>query len=137
MKKSFLELSNWLIQHADVEEVQIELLPKSYWDAIMFNILHGYIKNNSKLDLNSLEFVVYRLLDTDKNEVYNQSLKVIHEEFVYVVFEKHTGIISSNCNRLQIELILAQGINHEDLLQKSVAYQTYLTFLHFYQNGEY
>lgn len=59
------------------------------------------------------------------------------DDRIYVVFEKGTGYIRSNNNKLLLELFLERGVSQYDFDNDTNWLRSYLFYLESYSNGEY
>lgn len=49
--------------------------------------------------------------------------------WIYVLVEKQTGEIDSNCSKLTLDLYVYRGLSKRDLLQKNLEYTIYVNYL--------
>ena len=97
------------------------------------NAVNAITNQKTKANKEDLEFVCFKVEDSK----YKLILDVTHEEFIYVIIERKTGYILSNCNELYFELVLTRGVTQEDIDSHTMYMQYYLHCLRAYQGKEY
>ena len=77
------------------------------------------------------------MLPTEKNRAYNAALKSTGEKYIYVIFERNTGYISTNSAQLQLELSVEQGVSQYDYDNDTDMFLYYITCLDRLKKEEY
>lgn len=83
-----------------------------------------------KLEEKDLEIQILTIKENKKSKEYY--LKMDDNEQIYVIFEKNTGYIESNCNLLFLELYIERGINVDDYNSENDFCKAYLSYLECY-----
>lgn len=121
--KTPAELRTWLEEHLDLEPEPLEGVSQTRLWAMRHNI-----ESSLGIDGSDLEFVAYRILDTERNAPYlveGKSARVgIFEP--RVLMELTTGYLETTSNRLFDEYVVARGVSEQDLAEKSHRLLDYL-----------
>lgn len=139
-EKSVEELIDFLKGKVDIAESAITELFKSIFEHIIQNAVHG-ILNQKNLTANELNFIVYKVLKNNRSNSYYQShVRIVdhcEDATIYVVFEKRTGSIYSNNNKLFLELSIERGVSQYDFDNDTSLLKGYLFYVDSYFKGEY
>lgn len=132
-QKSIDDLVGWLRRKTTVTKIDFSCFSKSLITMISNNAVNAITNQKTKANKEDLEFVCFKVEDSK----YKLILDVTHEEFIYVIIERKTGYILSNCNELYFELVLTRGVTQEDIDSHTMYMQYYLHCLRAYQGKEY
>lgn len=108
-EKSIEELENWLKERLDVQQIPLTSFTEFFVSQLHTWAASHASNENTPADPDKFQFVCYRLLDTARNAEYNQYTFCTHEPYIYVIFEKTTGYLYSNCTKLNLELFAERG----------------------------
>lgn len=136
-QKNILELHGWLSSHFNIEEFPLTEFSNSFIKQLYFSVANAITNEKLRLKAEQFQFVSYRLLPTDKNCVYNAVLHKIGEKYIYVIFEKNTGYISTNNAQLHLELSVEQGVSQYDYDNNTDIFLYYITCIDRLQKKEY
>ena len=100
--KDVSDLCSWLNGHLDIEEFPFTEFSNSFINQLNFSAVNAITNQKLKLTAEQFQFVSYRLLPTEKNRAYNAALKSTGEKYIYVIFERNTGYISTNLSLIHI-----------------------------------
>ena len=89
------------------------------------------IETNLGIDGSDLEFIAYRILDTERNAPYLVEGKCVRAGIFEprILMELSTGYLETTSNRLFDEYIVERGISEKDLAEKSYRLLDYLFHL--------
>lgn len=135
--KDVSDLCSWLNSHLDIEEFPFTEFSNSFINQLNFSAVNAITNQKLKLTAEQFQFVSYRLLPTEKNRVYNASLGNTGEKYIYVIFERNTGYISTNNALLQLELSVEQGVSQYDYDNNTDIFLYYITCLERLKKKEY
>ena len=135
--KDISDLCSWLIGHLDIEEFPFTEFSNSFINQLNFSAVNAITNQKLKLTAEQFQFVSYRLLPTEKNRAYNAALKSTGEKYIYVIFERNTGYISTNSAQLQLELSVEQGVSQYDYDNDTDMFLYYITCLDRLKKEEY
>ena len=124
--KSPEELRVWLEGHIDVERMPLgEVSQTSLW-AMRHNI-----EIQLGIDGSELEFVVYRILPTERNAPYLVEGKCVRVGIFEprVLMELTTGYLETTSNRLFDEYVVERSVSEKDLAEKNYRLLDYLFHL--------
>jgi len=107
--KPISELVELLETQVDLKKIALSDLPGHALQTAMLNATHCILNKDLQLKYDNMSFIAFQVIKNDKSRQYCSD--VSQEKFIYVIFEKHTGYISSNSNRLFLELELARGVS--------------------------
>lgn len=140
-EKSVEELIDYLKGKVDIVEIATSELIPSIFQYIKFNVVNCMRNHDLNLTASDLNLLAYKLIKNNNNTSYYQEFKHISNDYeydiIYVVFEKRTGYINSNCNKLLLELFIEQGISQYDYDHDTILLTGYISYLHKYSYGEY
>lgn len=141
-EKSVEKLIDFLKGKVDIEEIAITELMQSIIQSITYNVIHSLRNQELNLTAGELIFFAYKLSKSNKNSPYYQLdfanlSKDPEKDMIYVVFEKKTGVIHSNCNKLLKELFIEQGVSQYDYDNETSLLYGYLHYLDSYFQGHY
>ena len=124
--KSPKELRVWLEGRVDVERLPLEEVSQTRLWAMRYNI-----ETNLGIDGSDLEFIAYRILDTERNAPYLVEGKCVRAGIFEprILMELSTGYLETTSNRLFDEYIVERGISEKDLAEKSYRLLDYLFHL--------
>ena len=128
--KSFEETLKWLSEKVDIIEIPLSSFTNFFLESQKFNAVNAITNNNLHLSSEDFEFIAYKLLSTSKNEAYNKKL-------VYILFELRTGYVISNSAKLQLEIVIQQGIGQYDYENNTEYLLYYISCLDRLKNKEY
>lgn len=112
-KKQTFELVDFLKNQVDVREIKLNDLPGNVAKMVIFNAVHCILNNDLQLNSKDMSFLVFQIIKNEKSYKYFTD-KGQRGKFVYIVFEEHTGYISSNSNQLFLEFELARGVTQHE-----------------------
>lgn len=124
--KSLEELRAWLEGHLDVEREPLEEVSQTRLWAMRHNI-----EANLGIDGSDLEFIAYRILDTERNATYLEEGKCVRVGIFEpsILMELTTGYLETTSNRLFDEYVVERGVSQEDLTEKTYRLADYLFHL--------
>lgn len=126
-QKSISELYAWLNNHLDIDEFPLTEFSNSFVKQLKLSAAKAITNAELNLAVEQLQFVAYRLLLSEKNSAYNEVLCESKAKFIYVIFEKRTGYISTNNSQLLLELSVEQGISQYDYDNTTSRFLYYIT----------
>ena len=133
--KSFEETLKWLSEKVDIIEIPLSSFTNFFLESQKFNAINAITNNNLHLSSEDFEFIAYKLLSTSKNEAYNEKLE--DEKFVYILFELRTRYVISNSAKLQLEIVIQQGIGQYDYENNTEYLLYYISCIDRLKNKEY
>lgn len=98
------------------------------------NITSCILNKRLELEENDLDIQIVTIIQNKKSKEYY--LKMDDKEQIYVIFEKNTGYIESNCNHLFLELSIERGIHVDDYNSENDFCKAYLSYLECYSENE-
>lgn len=124
--KSPEELRTWLEGHLDVERLPLEEILQTRLWAMRHNI-----EANLGIDGSDLDFISYRILDTERNAAYLVEGKCVRAGIFEprILMELTTGYLETTSNRLFDEYVVERGVSEKDLAEKSCRLLDYLLHL--------
>ena len=124
--KSPEELRVWLEGRLDVERMPLEEVSQTSLWAMRRNI-----ELQLGIDGSELEFVAYRILDTERNAPYLAEGKCVRVGIFNprILMELTTGYLETTSNRLFDEYVVERGVSEKDLAEKSYRLLDYLFHL--------
>lgn len=125
-RKDFIQFVNWLQKKVVVKQVDLSTFSASFVEHLVCNAINSITNLEIRANRDELDFICYRLENVAHNEAYNDVLKITHERFVYVIFEKKTGYILSNSGKLQLESVIAWGVTQKDKDTNSIYMKYYI-----------
>ena len=132
-KSTDQELVQWLVRKVDVEQIDLSFFSSHFVEHLYFNASHAITNHVPALNPEDFCFAAYRLLDSTRNNVYNQSLAETHEEFVYFILERKTGYILCNSPQLFMEGMVKRGIGPEEYENEPAFLMYYLDCIETYR----
>lgn len=85
----------------------------------------------NKIAVDDMDFLIYEIAKDERSSSYYQE----HEKLfltvnpISFIIETNTGYLYSNCNKLQLHMILFQGISQEDIDNNTGDLSLYLRLL--------
>ncbi|NCE65235.1 hypothetical protein D1159_11770 [Pseudoflavonifractor sp. 524-17] len=128
-QKDIAELLEWLQEKYVVSEIKLADFSKSFGKHLVYNAVHAVTNQKLMLEERELQFICYRVEKAAHNSEYDYILESTYGEYIYVIIEKNTGYILSNCNKLYLELVIARGVTKEDIDNNTMYMQYYLDCL--------
>lgn len=122
------ELIKLLRNQVDIMAIPIHTLPTHTMNFLCFNAVHCILNETLQIKTEDLSFQIFHIAENDKSTCYYRSMPSMDKP-VYVVFEEHTGYISSNSNQLFIELELAQGVSQCEYDTEGNRFRTLISHL--------
>ena len=124
--KSPEELRVWLEGHLDVERMPLEKVSQTRLWAMRYNI-----ETQLGIDGSELEFVAYRILDTERNAPYLEEGKCVRVGIFEprILMELTTGYLETTSNRLFDEYVVERGVSEKDLAEENYRLLDYLLHL--------
>ena len=124
--KSPEELRVWLEGHLDVERMPLEKVSQTRLWAMRY-----IIETQLGIDGSELEFVAYRILDTERNAPYLEEGKCVRVGFFEprILMELTTGYLETTSNRLFDEYVVERGVSEKDLAEENYRLLDYLLHL--------
>ncbi|MDR3586982.1 MAG: hypothetical protein P4L59_16970 [Desulfosporosinus sp.] len=142
-EKSTEELINFLKDKVDVVEIDTTEFSRFFMERHIINIVHCVRNQELKLTANDLNIIAFNIIKDNRSNSYYQCRPVQRiankhkNDMIYVVFEKRTGYIHSNSNKLLLELFIERGISQYDYDNDTNLLHSYLFYLDSYSKGEY
>lgn len=106
------ELIDCLMEMVDVNEISLSNLPGFALQNAYFNATNCILNADLKLAPSDLSFVAYNVIRNDKRDKYISNS--LENELLFVIFEKQTGYVSSNSDRLFLDLELVRGVSRRE-----------------------
>ena len=124
--KTPTEMHVWLEGHLDVERMPLEDVSQTSLWAMRRNI-----ELQLGIDGAELEFVAYRILDTERNAPYLVEGKCVRVGTFNpsILMELTTGYLETTSNRLFDEYVVERGVTEKDLTEKNYRLLDYLFHL--------
>lgn len=111
--KSSAELIEYLKQKAEIKEILPSDLPGKIMQTAVDNASHCILNENLQLKADDMSFLVFQVIQGKNSSPYYSDISQ-DEDFIYVIFERSTGYITSNSNQLFLELELARGVTQHE-----------------------
>lgn len=118
-----------IIKHV-LDTLPATIVPISSIDPIIVNCFIKTLSNNPmvlsagiKPDITTCQLI--KIHPTTQYTSYFSSTY----QWIYVLVEKQTGELDSNCSKLALDLYVYRGISSEDLLEKSMEFTIYINYL--------
>ena len=124
--KSPEELRVWLEGRLDAERLPLEGVSQTRLWAMRYNI-----ETNLGIDGSELEFVAFRILETERNAPYLAEGECVRVGIFEprILMELTTGYLETTSNRLFDEYVVERGISEKDLAEKNYRLLNYLFHL--------
>lgn len=124
--KSPEELRVWLEERLDFEREPMEEVSQTRLWAMRYNI-----EANLGIDGSDLDFIAYRIMDTERNAPYLVEGKCVRVGIFEprILIELTTGYLETTSNRLFDEYVVECGVSERDLSEKTASLQNYLFHL--------
>lgn len=138
-KKTPSDLADWIKTKFDVKLISFSKFSDAFFSSIKFNALHAITNKYLCLSEGDFEFVLYQIIENEKSNVYYDSfdLRNAGEEFIFIILERKTGYVFTNHNKLQLELVMEQGISQYDYDNETDVFVNYLSCIDRINKGEY
>ena len=98
------------------------------------NVLHSYSNQKLALSESDFEYRVFKIINNQKSKDYYNGFHQPQIDGLFVVLEINTGYIYTNSNRLQLELMIWQGICKYHFTNETMVYWGYLNLYEHYEN---
>lgn len=107
--KSTFELIKVLKSNYNIQEISYKDVDPVFWEHSVFDNLESL--QNGK----TYQFCVFKVIrDSKSRKIYRLWDEIVESDYIFVIFEKLTGYITSNCNQLLLFLIIKRGIEKYD-----------------------
>lgn len=137
--KTTEELCSLLKQRFSTVEEDLNAINQTFLECNIRTALFA-ITNDKNLHEEDLEFLAFRIVRDHKSRDYYYQHDREYTGYwtteIYVLIERQSGYIYSNCNKLLLELLIAKGIDKADILEKNNKLDAYLSYLHLYFEEE-
>ena len=104
---------------------------ETFKELILENVVHCILNTEKYTKEKDFSFRQFKIEYSRDTALYYESLNPSFQT-VYVIYEMKTGYLTSNSQRLLLELFIEQGIDSEDIATDSILYQSYLTYIERY-----
>lgn len=130
-------LFDYLESYLDLNELSLDSFTETFVQILKYNAINSIYAIDSAPHENDLSFEAHSLMDSVRNRAYLSELEGLGlaPEEIYVIVEKKTGSVFSNCGKLTCELLLyrdAIDMNSDELIHKD-----YLSRKYFLENKIY
>ncbi|WP_324823188.1 hypothetical protein [Sinanaerobacter sp. ZZT-01] len=132
-EKSLDQIIDFLKNKVDIEQINFNILPENIRSGSIYNVIHSLRNERIKEKTENLDFLVYKMIKNDRSSIYYSSY--IHTspnqdyDIIYLIIEKSTMCLQSNCNRLITELLIYQGVSEYDYTNKTLMLYSYFSIL--------
>ena len=126
--KSVSELVEYLNVIVDVAELTSVDLPAHILQIAESNATKCILNDALQLDSSEMSISAYKVILSDKSKQYLGS-EILDDDFIYVVFEEHTGYILSNSNRLFLDLEYARGVSQQEFDSEGDQFQSIIAHM--------
>lgn len=131
------ELLQWLQGQFDLEEASFAVFSDFLADSIKYSAVHSP-RNKENLSGDSMDFRIFRILDTEKNREYDPGIFDDPSQImIYIVFETKTGYVHTNHQKLLLDLEIRRGITQADFEKETPSFQHFLFCKHAFERHEY
>ncbi len=131
-RKSSDAFLNHLQSKVDCIETDFSANSKIFKKLILENASYCILNTEKYTTEEEFCFKQFKIGYNEDTAVYYQNLNPAFQT-IYVIFETKTGYLTSNSQRLLLELFIEQGIDPKDITTNSILYQSYLTYIERYQ----
>lgn len=137
-QKSLAEVEDYLKQRFDMKNVSLEEEDPIFLHIAKLNCLHSLKNQKLNLNIDEFTFVAYEILQNKKSEDdYKLSRECLGKDTkIFVLIEKNTEEITSNWEKLKIELIIERGICQYHCEKETPEYFGHLVTIESYHNGK-
>ena len=132
-EKKTEDVINYLISKVDFIPQKNDFMGNIFQKILIKNITSCILNKTLKLEENDLDIQIVTIIENKKSKEYY--LKMDDKEQIYVIFEKNTGYIESNCNLLFLELSIERGIQVDDYNSENDFCKAYLSYLECYSEN--
>jgi hypothetical protein len=132
------ELVKLLGEQVNIKGIAPSELPGQAMPVAMYNAYHCIFNQELQLTPDRMLFYVFQILRDKKSSRYYASEDVI-DDFIYVIFEKHTGYIWSNSQWLFLELVFAKGVSQHELATEGLQFLSLFSYfenMHLYSDPQ-
>lgn len=137
IEKTVEEIIEELSEKIDLIEVDIALEASHFVYASMANFENSIRNSEMGLRKNEFDLVVYEITQNNKSKNYYYEVVNCFRDKIIVIIEKRTQSISSNCEKLNLELLIEQGIDRKHFDNDTPELFAYLMLLDTYAKQEY
>ena len=116
--KSFEETLKWLSEKVDIIEIPLSSFTNFFLESQKFNAINAITNNNLHLSSEDFGFIA-------------------DGKFVYILFELRTRYVISNSAKLQLEIVIQQGIGQYDYENNTEYLLYYISCIDRLKNKEY
>lgn len=125
--KTISELVNWLGEQVDIKKIPLNSLPGRTMQTAAFNACHCILNEHLQLNPDDMSFLAFQVVKNHKSSRYfNDKYK---DDLIYVVLEENTGYISSNSNRLFLDLELNRGVSQHEFDNEGNEFRSLISHL--------
>lgn len=126
--KSVAELVSILQSELNIEKIELCTTNSQIMRNATFNATHCVLNSKLKIPSEKMEFLTYKVNRDEKSEIYYQNVSDPNE-FIYIIFEKLTGYLTSNSNLLFRKMELARGVSQEEFDMEGPQFQSLISRL--------
>lgn len=136
-ERNIAQIWEYLKERVDLSPMALEDIEPNERGLILKNISTSMVNEELKLSPEDFQLRISRIVKNEKSRPYYQCryLQMWEnpaEDCIFVLAEAQTGYIHSNSNKLQLELLVAQGISEYDYVNETMRFVAYLSYLDFH-----
>ncbi|HBC93183.1 MAG TPA: hypothetical protein DCZ10_09885 [Pelotomaculum sp.] len=126
--KSISELVEMLEAKADIKEIAPNELPGYARQTAIYNASHCILNEDLQVKPDNMLLLAFQIIQNEKSSYY-YSDDIMGDDFIYVVFEKHTEYMWSNSQKLFLELELARGVSQHEFDTEGILFRSLVAHL--------
>ncbi|ABW17987.1 hypothetical protein [Alkaliphilus oremlandii] len=132
-KKSVEEIIRLLSLKLTLAEMDSTSVSQSYLDIVKCNMVHSMLNEEKKLDKESLDIVIYKVIEDERSAIYYKDIKRTNQKEIIIFCERNLEFFESNSNSLIMKIWLIQGVDFYDYNNNTWKLINYLSLLYRYE----
>ncbi|RTR35340.1 hypothetical protein EKG37_05535 [Robertmurraya yapensis] len=122
----------------DIAETELSESEAIFLKMTIPNYINAHKNNPIKSNLDNLNFISYGVVRNEKSDHYYNHMRISSgNERILVIIESQLNAITSNCEKLKVDMLIERGIDTSHVNQETPEFFAYLMLFDSYKENHW